>query len=65
MVVSIIYILMLIWSEFNYCHSLELSKAFGDSFARKPFFNDAESFHFILKSTMKFCVAYNYHVSVL
>jgi len=27
MVVSIIYILMLIWSEFNYCHSLELSKA--------------------------------------
>jgi len=64
-VVSIIYILMLIWSEYNYRHSLELSIAPRWLISEKTIFKDAEPFHFIPKSTMKFRVAYNYHVSIL
>jgi len=39
---------MLLWSEYNYLHALELSGS------REDRFNDAESFHFILKSTLLF-----------
>jgi len=45
------YIIMLLWLEYNYRHALELSKVPRLLISEKPFFNDADLFHFIPKRT--------------